>query len=159
MIGTLTQWEEIVRDPALQDLPYKIETNARGQLILSPHKPRHSKQQVQLIALLLRQAPPGEVLVECAVSTSDGVKVVDVAWASPARFDADAAALPVAPELCIEVKSEANTWEELAYKRGLYLAAGAREVWICDEAGTLRFFDADGERTTSALVPEAPARL
>ncbi|RMH50446.1 MAG: Uma2 family endonuclease, partial [Bacteroidetes bacterium] len=34
-----------------------------------------------------------------------------------------------------------------------------REVWICDEAGTLRFFDADGERTTSALVPEAPARL
>ncbi|ARA94865.1 hypothetical protein AWN76_018035 [Rhodothermaceae bacterium RA] len=158
MIGTLTQWEEIVRDPALQDLPYKIETNARGQLILSPHKKTHSHQQAQIL-LLLQHLRGGKLLVECAVRTSDGVKVADVAWASDERYEAAGSLFEQAPELCIEVKSEANTWEELAYKRGLYLAAGAREVWICDEAGTLRFFDADGERTTSALVPEAPVRL
>lgn len=23
-------WEEVVRDPALRDLPYNVETNARG---------------------------------------------------------------------------------------------------------------------------------
>ena len=28
-------WDEVVRDPALQNLPYKVETNHRGQLLES----------------------------------------------------------------------------------------------------------------------------
>ena len=39
------RWNEIVRDPALRDLPYKVETNARGQLLVSPHSNRHSDLQ------------------------------------------------------------------------------------------------------------------
>jgi hypothetical protein len=30
------RWQEIVADPALRDIPYKVETNHRGQLVLSP---------------------------------------------------------------------------------------------------------------------------
>ncbi len=37
-------------------------------------------------------------------------------------------------------------------ENGLYLAAGAREVWICDEAGVLHFFDHSGEKSASTLA-------
>jgi hypothetical protein len=30
------RWAEVVRDPSLQDLPYKIELNARGKIEMSP---------------------------------------------------------------------------------------------------------------------------
>jgi Uma2 family endonuclease len=88
------------------------------------------------------------------------VKAPDVVWMSDARR----AALPsdpttLAPELCIEVVSASNTEAEIAHKRALYFDAGAEEVWTCDEAGRLRFFDADGTRATSALVPGAPTTI
>jgi hypothetical protein len=38
----------------------------------------------------------------------------------------------------------------------LYLAAGAKEVWICDQAGQLHFFDGTGERVESALFAAMP---
>jgi hypothetical protein len=36
------RWHEVVDDPALQDLPYKVETSRRSQLVLSPHSNRHA---------------------------------------------------------------------------------------------------------------------
>ena len=41
----------------------------------------------------------------------------------------------------------------------LYLAKGAQEVWICEADGTLRWFGHEGERTVSALVPNAPTSV
>ena len=71
---TLTEqqerWHEIVRDPALRDLPYKVETNERGQLVLSPNKNRHSDRQTQLFLLLQEHAPDGPISVEYALVTS-----------------------------------------------------------------------------------------
>ena len=29
------QWAEVLRDPSLQDLPYKIELNEWGQVVMS----------------------------------------------------------------------------------------------------------------------------
>ena len=29
-------WEEIINDPTLQNLPFKIETNRFGQILMSP---------------------------------------------------------------------------------------------------------------------------
>ena len=43
--------------------------------------------------------------------------------------------------------------------RHLYLAAGATEVWLCDEAGALKFFNADGELPASVLCPKFPQSL
>ena len=37
------QWREIVADPTLRDLPYKVETNHRGQIVLSPHTTHHAR--------------------------------------------------------------------------------------------------------------------
>ena len=64
-----------------------------------------------------------------------------------------------APELCVEVMSPSNSWEEMRHKTLLYLAAGAREVWICDETGKVHFFDGAGERTDSALISGIPTQL
>jgi hypothetical protein len=41
----------------------------------------------------------------------------------------------------------------MRHKSLLYLAAGAKEAWVCDEAGVLRFYDGTGELSDSALVP------
>ena len=43
------RWNEIVDDPSLRDLPYKVETNERGQLVLSPHTAKHSVRQKRVL--------------------------------------------------------------------------------------------------------------
>lgn len=155
------QWQEIARDPALQDLPYKIETNARGQLVLSPHKNRHSRLQEAVQDLLRTHAPSGRQPPEFALATPEGVKAPDVVWMSPAREremmeTGDPATL--APELCIEIMSDSNTMAEMEQKRALYRDIGADEVWIVDENGQIQFFD-DEERETSQIAPDCPAEI
>lgn len=160
---TTSLWHRALHDPQLQDLPFKIETNEYGQLVLSPHKPRHSFLQSRILAHLLRHVQTdGEPTIEFAVETAEGTKVPDVVWISAARrqqIPDDAEASPVMPELCIEVLSGSNTDAEMAAKRQLYFAEGADEVWTCDPDGQIRFFDADGERSSSALAPSFPASI
>jgi len=163
-VATLTPWERALRDPALQDLPYKIETNKRGQLILSPHTLHHSRWQGRIQSLLRDLVDaPGEQPPEFPVQTSEGVKVVGVAWISAERLQeipSDAAASPVAPEICVEVLSASNTPEEMAGKRRLYVERGAEEVWTYDPAsGAVTFHDADGPRDQSARVPDFPSQI
>jgi Uma2 family endonuclease len=156
-------WHRALNDPQLQDLPFKIETNEYGQLVLSPHKPHHSRQQSTMLRLLDQHvAMPGEAAVELAVDTAEGVKVPDVVWMSAERWAQipdDAEASPVMPELCVEVLSGSNTDAEMAAKRRLYFDGAAEEVWTCDPDGRIRFFDADGEQTSSALAPSFPASI
>jgi Uma2 family endonuclease len=156
----LAAWEEAVRDPALHDLPYKVETNGYGQLVLSPHTLMHSRYQGALARLLRRHiSEAGEVNPEIPLQTTDGVKVADVAWISRERLNlipADATAAPMAPEICVEVRSGSNTDAEMAHKRALYIEAGAEEVWICDIGGTLTFHNADGAVPESPRVPSFP---
>ena len=67
------RWREIAADPVLQALPYKIDTNARGQLILSPRSNRHSRLRKALLNRLDRHAPEGESFPAYALATSQGV--------------------------------------------------------------------------------------
>ncbi len=156
------RWEEVCADPGLQNLPYKIELDRLGKLIMSPAKNRHSIMQGRFQRLLWKLlGEHGEILPECAVQTSEGVKVADVAWLSPERYQQVKAeiAYRLAPELCIEIRSAVNSDREMRDKIRLYLAAGAREVWICDEAGNIRFHGDDGELAQSRLVPDFPRQL
>lgn len=68
------RWDAITSDPTLDGLPYKVETNAQGQIILSPHKNRHSNLQSALFRLLQQHAPGGHISVEYALATPRGVK-------------------------------------------------------------------------------------
>lgn len=147
------RWAEIASDPLLRELPYKIELNAYGKIEMSPANNRHARLQGALAVELGRQLTDGGVLTECPVLTGIGVRVPDVAWASSAFLatHGDATPYPAAPEICVEIVSPSNAEEEMQQKLAAYLAAGAREVWIVSEDGSVRYFDAQGARKESAF--------
>jgi Uma2 family endonuclease len=160
---TATLWHRVLNDPQLRELPYKIETNEHGQIVLSPHKPRHGIRQSKISDLLRDHAvPPGTRAVEFAVETGKGVKVPDVVWVSEERLAEvpdDAEASPVMPDVVVEVLSEGNTDAEIAEKRQLYLDEGAREVWTCAPDGTMTFHDETGALAQSAVIPSFPGQV
>jgi Uma2 family endonuclease len=155
------EWAEVVDNPLLQNLPFKIELNKFGKLLMSPASNRHGNIQGRLSGLLWNALPNGEIITECSIQTADGVKVADVAWAS-AEFIAElgyATPYPKAPELCIEIASPSNSKLEMAEKVQLYLGRGAREVWIVYENRNVELFSCAGPIPASALVPEIPKKL
>lgn len=156
-------WEEVVADPDLQHLRYKIETNELGQIVMSPPPSFfHQQYEAIIVRLLNSHLSAGLAVQECPVQTPGGTKVADVAWISDARRRQAPrrAALTVAPEICVEVVSPSNTPGELLAKRDIYFAAGALEFWLCDETGDMSFFDCEGgELANSALCPDFPLRV
>jgi Uma2 family endonuclease len=154
-------WQEVCADPHLQDLPYKIELNEQGQILMSPVRLYHSAFQGEIIRLLTRLMDTGKALPEFAIATEQGTKVADVVWCSDALWQQikHEAESPVAPEICVEVLSSGNTAHEMLRKRMLYLAHGAEEVWLCAQDGTMQFFSADGAIECSLLVPTFPNHL
>jgi len=147
------RWAEILRDPSLRDLPYKIELNARGKIEMSPASNRHALLQAHLAAELARQLPGGRPLTECSVLTEIGVRVPDVAWASADFLAAhvDSTPFPIAPELCVEITSPSNSEEEIEEKIRAYLAAGASEVWVVSEDGIIEYHGRSGRQERSAF--------
>jgi Uma2 family endonuclease len=155
------RWEEVCENRQLQDLPFKIELNKWGQIVMSPVKIKHSFYQGRIQRLLESLLKTGEVMPECAIDTSDGVKVADVVWCSAERFDRiqEQVSASIAPEICIEVKSSGNTLDEMEFKQRLYFEAGAIEVWICNEQGQITFSNDRSELAQSLLVPNFPDRI
>jgi len=152
------RWNDLARNPLLSDLPYKVETNHRGQIVLSPHKNRHTFQQKAVQKTLDELLSGGEAFQELAIATSGGTKQADVVWTSDDRLrkmkqTGDPTTL--APEICVEIMSESNDWEEMHAKRALYREAGAEEVWVVDADGNVRFFG-ENELDRSQIAPAFP---
>ena len=155
------QWTEIVNNPTLQNLPFKIETNEWGQIVMTPAKARHGALQFRIASILYQLIKDGTVLTECAIRTTKGTKVADVSWASDARWAIieDEFDVSVAPEICVEVLSPGNTNSELEDKRQLYFDAGAEEVWVSDGYGNMSFFNSTEKLPQSILVPTFPQQV
>ena len=145
------RWAEVCRDASLRNLPYKIELNAWGKIEMSPANNRHARLQGRVALELGRQLIDGEVLTKCPVLTEIGVRVPDVAWASAnfMRINGETTPYSSAPEICVEVLSPANSDAEITAKTQAYLAAGAQEVWVVEESGSIRYFDVKGRKPTS----------
>jgi len=154
-------WAAVLEDKSLQDLPFKIETNRFGQIVMSPASNRHGINQGRIAHLLTNQGGLGSVIVECSVETDDGVKVADVAWATPEFIQRNGAflAYPEAPEVCVEIISPANSRQEMEEKRNIYFRSGAKEVWMCDLIGSVTFFDREGVLIQSKLFPAFPVQI
>ena len=150
-------WKQVLADKSLADLPYKIETNRSGQIVMSPAKNIHGAYQTH-IAARLEAALGGKTVAECAIATPAGVKVADVAWLSEACLSKHGYAdpYPIAPELCVQIKSPSNTMAELLAKVRLYLDAGAKEVWLVADDGTITFYDASGPIARSSFNVDVP---
>ena len=153
-------WQDVLNDPSLQDLPYKIELDSDGYILMSPATRLHALYQSLLNDLLRDHAEDGHRSVEGPVQTRRGVRVPDVAWMSAERYVTQTEdVFTVAPEICVEVVSPSNSAAQISEKIGLYLEAGALEVWTCTLQGEMRFFDAQGELERSGLVPGFPANI
>ena len=148
------EWAEVVDNPVLQNLPFKIESNKFGKLLMSPASNEHGRIQSRLAARLLNDSSNGEVITECSIQTSDGVKVADVVWAS-GQFIADygfVTPYPKAPELCIEIVSPSNSKLEIEEKVELYLAKGAQEVWVAYSLDNIHIYSCTGVISQSLIV-------
>lgn len=155
------RWSEVIADPTLQNLPYKVELNEGGQIVLSPASNQHGLFQAELTGLLREYKTEGKVLTECSINTLKGVKVADVAWGSKAFFDKNSINTPYdeAPELCIEILSPSNSEKDMEEKITLYLAKGAKEVWVCNEQGKLAYYSYSGQLEKSQLFPKMSAEI
>ncbi len=154
-------WAEVLADKSLQDLPYKIELNGRGQIVMSPASNRHGLYQTEIAVELKRLGRLGRVITECSVQTADGVKVADIAWMSAAFAKKHGLVTPyrTAPEICVEVVSPSNLKLEIAEKVTLYLAKGAHEMWVCNGQGHMTFHDHSGELAKSKVFPRFPQKI
>ena len=127
------EWREVVEHPSLRDLPFKIETNEWGKIMMAPASDTHAVYQGIIIRWFNRRDIQGIVTPECPIETSKGTKVADVAWRSPAfikKHGMRNVSLHESPEVVVEIASSSNTTAELEEKRHLYFEVGAREFWL-----------------------------
>ena len=148
------EWSDVINNPLLQDLPFKIELNKFGQILMSPASNRHGSLQYLVGEKIKRRKRGGEIIIGCSIQTSDGVKVADVAWASDVFIAKYGFVTPYrhTPEICVEVVSPSNSQEEIAHKVELYLAKGASEVWIVTLDKNVTYYDPTGKIEKSSLV-------
>lgn len=159
----LRVWENVLADPALAQLEQRIETDRHGHIIMTPPPgPAHGSRQFS-IGFELRTRLGGRVITECPLTTSDGVKAIDVGWFSDTRHARafDTRCFLEAPEICVEVISPSNTRAEMAEKMALYFDSGASEVWFCEQDGTMTFFTAADQPAVSVsnLCADFPSRI
>ncbi len=154
-------WSDVLEEPTLQDLPFKIEMNEWGKIVLSPASNKHGILQAEIVGFLRDHRKTGKIITECSISTTKGVKVADVAWASidffkKYGFDTP---YPEAPEVCVEIISPSNSTQEMQEKMMLYLSKGAKEVWVCDENGLLFLYSYQGLLEHSNIFQNFPKKI
>jgi len=130
---------------------------------MTPHGYDHSYRVSQLIRIFATIAPKWHCGYQLGIYTADGLKGVDVILASleyhTRHVNVDAY-VTEAPEICIEVMSPSNSWQEMQDKMPLYFEVGAQEVWIVDVDGKISFFGPANETLqNSRLIPDAPQSI
>jgi len=153
------RWAEVLADRSLADLPYRIETNEHGQILMTPPASGGHSARQGWITIRLERLLGGHALPECPISTIAGVRAADVGWYSEARFGKVEGqdAFEIAPEICVEVFSPSNTNSEMQIKRQLYFDAGADEVWICELDGSMSYYQSSHPNTVRAQSVRCPA--
>lgn len=154
-------WQALCDDPLLKDLPFKFETNRWGKIEMSPASNKHGFFQALITEWLLKLASGGYPITECIIQTSDGIKVAGVAWTSSdfLRRHGVANPYPEVPEIVVEILSPSNTLAEMEVKKELYFARGAREFWICEEDGSMRFYNNHAQLEASRLAAGFPEQV
>ncbi|QEP42789.1 Uma2 family endonuclease [Ectothiorhodospiraceae bacterium BW-2] len=146
------EWAAVINNPLLKNLPFKIELNKWGQILMSPASNSHGNLQYKTGSRIEpEKRGKGEIITEFSVQTSQGVKVADVAWVSDEFIEKYDFETPYscAPEICVEIVSPSNPKEEIEEKIELYLAKEAREIWIVSDDGNTRYYSYKGELSQS----------
>ena len=159
--SVLQRWNDFLADCELLRLPERIEIDACGRLIMSPHPDALRRKQRFRITSLLEALLPGDgAYPDQSILTSAGIRIADAIWINPGRLhellEVPDQPLSPAPDICVEILSPQTGTNE---KRALYFEASAREVWICGRDSHIRFFAPGGEIEHSALCAEFPPHV
>lgn len=148
------KWQEVLNNPFFNDVPFKVELNKFGQILMSPASNKHGIVQNKTARNIEKEKRNGVVIIECSILTSEGVKVADVAWASDKFISefSDQTPYPKAPEICVEIVSSVDSQAEMTEKKRLYLEKGALEVWIVSLENEVKIFTHTGQIELSELV-------
>ena len=157
-------WEELATThPILpENLHWKVETDAKNRIIMSPPpREEHNDFGTEILLLLAKLLPSGRPFYETGLKTSDGTRIPDVGWMSKERRSAKnpGPSFSIGPEICVEIISKGNTRREMEEKKRLYFEAGAIEFWRCELDGAMKFFSKDGPLVASRLCPNFPTQL
>jgi len=158
-------WAEVIESRFLEDLPFKIELNEWGQIVMTRRTNAQGLLTKNIGALLVDQNVLGKYLLNCSMQTAKNVKVADVVWMSP-EFVAKHSEnhelqtpMSHAPELCVEVVFPEDYPGATKEKRELYFEQGAHEVWFCSALGEMSFFGPSGEIPQSKIFPNFPSQV
>ena len=148
------KWRESLNNPLFHNIPYKVELNKYGKILMSPASNRHGILQYKVGRSIEKKKRSGVIISECSILTSEGVSVADVGWASDEFISefADKTPYPKSPEICVEIISPGNSKAEIEEKVRLYLEKGAFEVWTVSELSEVSFFSHTGQIENSKLV-------
>jgi hypothetical protein len=139
----LKQWKQVLEDPVLRELPFRIETNKWGHIeMMPPASPRHMEIATAMVDVL--RPLLGGAFTETSVLTEAGVKVVDLLWCSADYFPicaskASKSVLALPPSRYRTPTSDTP------------LGAGAREAWIVSRDLAISAYNARGKLSESSL--------
>lgn len=88
------------------------------------------------------------------VTPSFGVRVPDVVWMAPDKWeglDGDTP-VPFVPDLCVEVLLDSDRQREMDRRVASYLQGGATEVIVVRQDGAIEFWGAEGRRHASTFA-------
>lgn len=152
-------WLEILEDPDVARLEYRVESDRWGNLLMSPPPSSwHGRHQFGIGTILERLLPNGFCITECPIQTPEGVRACDVVWVSDERWEAadHDPIFKVAPEICVEIQSPSNSLPQILERKDWFFATGADEFWYCDPRGGMHFYNASGALDQSVLCPKFP---
>lgn len=133
--------EEFERLPARDGIQELLD----GVVVeMAPLRRRHSEIVQAVEAILLRYLDRKRVWVETGFLIGRHCPQPDVAAVHPGQ-GTERGWFAGAPMIAVEIASRGNTPEELEFKKELYLANGAHEVWIVyDKTRTVVCFEPGG---------------
>ena len=82
----MLRWADVLKDKSLQNLPYKIELDALGRIVMTPASNRHGMYQTEIASRLRELMRRGRVFNECSIATHDGVKVAELVSKFPSKI-------------------------------------------------------------------------
>lgn len=120
---TLEEFERLPDTDGIQELLDGVVVDS------PPPKRRHSEMIQAIEAILLRHLHRSRVWVQTGFIVGAHCPQPDVAVSHPDQ-GTERGWFAGAPFIAVEIASRGNTPDELEWKKDLYLANGAAEVWI-----------------------------
>ena len=61
------EWANVINNPYLKDLPFKIELNKWGKILMSPASNKHGSIQYEVGSYIDRNKGSGKIIMECSI--------------------------------------------------------------------------------------------